>query len=382
MLAITSIVRHASPDQQSSYLTLVDSVSGQVLARYALPEAAGRARDPNPRGGMRGARGLAVMGMGLAIATGDRIFVTDRAGKLVREVSHPLAGGIHDISAAANGFWVAATASNFALLFSEGGDLLDSWHPCSDDGVRNALGIPTWCRPDPSLDYRDPTPGIAQHDLTHLNGMIVSGSHLLVSLGQVLPRHAIRGLRLRAGAVRAAANIPVLAPMVARLRSGRETRLLEKALPAPTKDGGFYAIAKVPLRTGKTAPPGKILWRKADAKTPKHNLVASNGQIAYADSDRGAVVWIDTSTGNEVHAVDVPGSPPFARGLCELADGSHAVGSQRPLSVSVIDPTRQRTRTFSLPGHKWETSYSVTELPASHSSAAEGLASWCQHAEV
>jgi hypothetical protein len=376
-VAVTSIVRHAAASEHSSFLTVVDIGTERIVGRFAIPETSMREHDRNPRGGIRGARGIAIGEDSWAVATADRIYVLNLAGGLVREISHPLAGGIHDLCPAAAGVWVAATASNSALLFSWDGQLLDSWHWCLDEGIRESFDLPRGLAPDPFLDYRVPSAGIGQYDITHLNSVYAAGTQLLVSLGHILPHAAIRQLRRRSRIARYGDRHRLTSSLVAKARHRRESRLLEASLPAPERKGGTYAVVSVPLEAGRISrAPSSVVWQDARVKTPKHNLLLANGALLYTDSDRGLLVTVDVADRRELRTVAIPGSPPFARGLCAVGD-AYVVGSQRPLSLSIVSQGHV-TGSIVLPGHEWETSYAVGYLPPTHRNVLDELTDWAE----
>ena len=57
-IAVTSAVRHAGAADFSGYVRMVDLGSGEVALKAPIPESGRRADDPNPRGGVRGAKGI------------------------------------------------------------------------------------------------------------------------------------------------------------------------------------------------------------------------------------------------------------------------------------------------------------------------------------
>jgi hypothetical protein len=55
------------------------------------------------------------------------------------------------------------------------------------------------------------------------------------------------------------------------------------------------------------------------------------------DSNTNRLVAIDPKTGKDRASVDIPGDPPYARGLAPLGGNRWLVGSQRPLAVHEVD---------------------------------------------
>jgi len=67
-LIVTTVVRHAGQKQASGFFHIADTRTKQVLRKFAVPESAFRLNDPNPRGGLRGARGVSCWGDRIIIA--------------------------------------------------------------------------------------------------------------------------------------------------------------------------------------------------------------------------------------------------------------------------------------------------------------------------
>src|SRR5205085_400866 len=91
-LVFTSVIRGAALRETSGIVGVVDLERREVVSRSPVPESEHRANDPNPRGGVRGARGVAASGDRLVVANSDRLLVFDAAWSLVCELSHPWLG--------------------------------------------------------------------------------------------------------------------------------------------------------------------------------------------------------------------------------------------------------------------------------------------------
>src|SRR5690606_17006254 len=96
-LLVTTILRHAPPGVPSGFASVLELPSGEIVSRSAAPDSPWRRRDPNPRGGLRGAKGISFCGERLALASTDCVYVFDRRWRLQRAISHPLAAGLHDV---------------------------------------------------------------------------------------------------------------------------------------------------------------------------------------------------------------------------------------------------------------------------------------------
>ena len=96
-ILISTIVRNAHHTERSAAICLLDLPTASVR-RLAVPEAAHRNSDLNPRGGMRGARGVAVAGDEIFVANYGSILRYDREWNLKSIISHPHCADIHDIA--------------------------------------------------------------------------------------------------------------------------------------------------------------------------------------------------------------------------------------------------------------------------------------------
>jgi hypothetical protein len=121
-LAVTTIVRYAPLDTPAGWLRVVELDGRSQLAMAPLPDALHRGADPNPRGGLRGGRGLAALPDRLAVAIHDRILVFDTDWRLDRVLSHRWMGGPHDIAADAGGLWVTCADNDLVVRLGSKGD--------------------------------------------------------------------------------------------------------------------------------------------------------------------------------------------------------------------------------------------------------------------
>jgi len=196
-LLVTSIVRHADLRQASGFASVLELDSGRILMRSPVPESTRRARDPNPRGGLRGARGIAFCGNKLALANTERVLIFDSNWRLKNEITHPLMAGIHDLLADPEGIWVTCTSADLLVRVSWEGDLVSVWEWRADARLRTQLGFKQLARVNRGIDFRDPESSrSAPRNLAHLNSIHHSGDRILVSLGRVIPPHSYKRLVL------------------------------------------------------------------------------------------------------------------------------------------------------------------------------------------
>ena len=250
-----------------------------------MPEARLRACDPNPRGGTRGARGIAVGDGEILVANYDTIFRYDASWRLVGAISNPQCADIHDIAFCDGRLWVASTRNDRLFQFDLDGNVKDRFDPWDMGFVQDAFGIARG-RSDAAGDLRDPrTHDKSQTDRLHLNSFaFADDGGLLVSLGQVRVNGHCESAIVRFGA-----------------------------------SGG-----------------ADVVHHAAAAPVPAHNVIElPDGTIVHCDTANGQVIAIDPAPGNDVKTL-LQTCGGYARGLCVLDDRRLAVGVQN--EVWLFDP--------------------------------------------
>ena len=359
-IAVTSAVRHAGSADFSGFFRVVELDSGRVAAKAPIPESAWRADDPNPRGGVRGAKGVSAHGDRLVVANSERVFVFDPSWKLVREITHPLMGAVHDVLAVDDGIWVTCSACDLLLKVDWSGEPLEMWSWRSDPALVAALGFDSLPPFDPDLDHRDPR--VAQqgvHNVVHLNAVAPSEDGLLLMFGRIVDPGLVRQRARKAVAARALARVGISRPLPTK----------PTPVPASTIPGSSFAIVELPA---SGAP--HVLFRSAGTTVPNHNVAAHGDDVVYLDSNEGQLV-VAGRDGTERAAVQVPGEPSFARGLVRIAARTYLVGSQAPLSLHAVDlDAGAVVESVELEGEPNESVYGLEIVPDSFAAPpAEGL---------
>jgi hypothetical protein len=377
-LAITTIVRGAPLGVPSGYLRIVDLDSGAQHPPVPLPDAHHRARDTNPRGGLRGGRGIAATADRLAVAVNDRILVLDRGWQLCAVLSHRWMGGLHDLAADEAGIWATCADNDLLLRLDWDGRLRDHWHWRTDRRLRRGLGHGWLPKFERWTDHRDPLGGGLRIDFGHLNAVAIDGDRLLVGLGMVRtpaslwwPLARERGLR---AATRVGLNRPAQAA-VARWRaspaaaigrrqghgpSGPATLELEPEGAAP----GGWTWALVELSPNGRRPRATLVARHPCGPRPAHNAVPCGDLVAVNDSPGSRVLGVDRRTGQIARSVALPGEFRFPRGLVRLADGRLVVGTQLPASLQIVDLERERIdECLLLDDDRGEATYALAAVP-------------------
>jgi hypothetical protein len=291
----TTVVRESVfGRQETGYVYDIDLDAGAVEHRLPVPPPSRPAPDDNPRGGIRGGRGVAVTPMGVVLATYDTLVRYDDGWQIADVVESPLFAGLHEISWDGEALWVTATAID-ALLRVDGRVPSVAWDPHGDT-IASILGVPD--RDPALLDRCDregrPAPRL---DHCHLNGVTRRGDAVILHLGLVRRRRTVRDrLARRVGA------LPAGESLVVRLNG---------------------------------TPQPEILVRLRAGELPTHNgQFVATGRIAVNDSTANTLRIFAAETGAELHAFPMPGT--WLRGLAPLGDGRALVGTA-PAAIRAVD---------------------------------------------
>lgn len=285
-LLATTIVRGSAAHETSGYLYVVDLEERAVAARSPIMEAPLRDGDPNPRGGMRGGRGLAVNGDEIFVANFSAVYRFDADWRLLNVISHPACADIHDITFHDGSLWVTSTRNDLILQFSPEGRLLDHIDVHRFDVVVELhQSNPMSGREEllsGAIDFRDPrTHNKDGYDTAHVNAVTFGPEgDLIVLLGQ----------------------------------TGRPENPIS-ALLSIDENG----VASVPLALG-------------DAIVPRHNaLFLPEGDLVLSDTPQGELVHVAPISGSELSRTKLQGG--YLRGLVRLDDGRLVVGQQEYLVI-------------------------------------------------
>jgi hypothetical protein len=90
---------------------------------------------------------------------------------------------------------------------------------------------------------------------------------------------------------------------------------------------------------GRVVTPGVLCNRGLESN---HNVLRIEDLVVHNDSNTGRLVAGEWHTDPERHAICVPGSPSFARGLALVGERVLVVGSQAPAAIHAIDLAAER----------------------------------------
>jgi hypothetical protein len=375
-IAVSSVIRNVPAALESGRLRVVDLESGETLLSAPVPQSAHRRVDPNPRGGLRGARGVSFSGDRFVLANTERLFVFDTEWRMVGELSNSWTADIHEVLAEPDGIWVTCAACDLLLKLGWDGEVLASWSWRSDRALATGFGFDSLPEVQDGIDYRDPRQrGHAVHDVGHLNAVTRARGGLLVSLGRVLTPRAYRTRGLTRRVRLAAARAPITRPVMAALGRRYVRKAQTDVLPMPDRRPGSSALVLVsdPAATDAT-PSADVILRQDGLDLPNHNGLAVGDLVAYNDTNGCRLVARDRRNGGSPRSVEVPGNPGYARGLAWLGGETFIVGSQRPLALHTIDLGAGRVTASTVIGKDpWESVSSIALVPDSFDDPPERL---------
>jgi hypothetical protein len=158
--------------------------------------------------------------------------------------------------------------------------------------------------------------------------------------------------------VKQRAKKAALARVLARVGISRPLPTKPTPVPASTIPGSSFAIVELPA--GRSP---QVVLHGHGTTVPNHNVAALGEDVVYLDSNGGRLV-VAGRDGAERAAVQIPGSPSFARGLARIGERTFLVGSQAPLALHAVDlGAGAVVETVELDGEPNESVYGLEALP-------------------
>lgn len=326
-LIVGSAHRVIPSRQLSGYIYIIDVEQQAVLKKMEGIDPPFREHDNNPRGGMRGMRGIAIRDGEIGLSNYSGVFCFDRHWNLTRTFSHPICSSIHEVLFDGAGALLASTGTDTLVRLDGEGKLVSTWFVHDDRTITLQAGI----RKAPmtgremlarGTDFRDRRqPHSQEYDKTHLNSLDqCPNGDLLVSLGLVVDAQFSALMRLKALLIKVGAWKWVLkANRGIRALFGLKKHKLSELVVQPTRSRS--AVVRL-------SPDGKarLLLLLENMSNPSHSVRAlADGSAIYLDTSNGSVIHFNAETGAILHRTEI--TDQFLRGAVCLPDGRFALGA-------------------------------------------------------
>ena len=322
--------RHTRVDEPSGHLIAYD-LENQKIDRFSeIIEPPYREENPNPRGGLRGLKGISIHNNRIAVANASTIFYYDEKWNPISYIWHPSCAGIHDIALMDDKIWVTGSRNDLLMCLDLDGNPLEFY---DTRAFAPLLDISKW-QPKPFLtntqikngeiDFRDPrTHDEVFCDSSHVNSLtIMQNGDLLISCGLLKNPNHLRLLFIKNWLIRKG-----VWQKVVELNGFMLQNILQKKMKnrhsgdlvlQPAR--GYSAILRI--TKDRDVQPCLIF---DNATAPAHSVrVLNDGTAIYLKTSSGEIIHFEPESG-EVISTTVIGES-FLRGARELPDGSLLLG--------------------------------------------------------
>lgn len=330
-LIISTCTRAVSSDMPSGHLYSIDLERLKVLQKTAGIEPPYRQLDLNPRGGMRGLKGMSLRNTELVVANYSVLFFFDCKWNLLQTMTHPSISGLHEIYYAADGIWVTSSVNDLIARFDLHGKLSEFDYIRSYESLMWQLGGPPrqlLTKTDilePGIDFRNPTQNqIITFDRTHLNGIdMLPDGRIVISLGLIVG-DLFSVLEQMKSLMRRLGIWQTFLALNRRLRSalGLKKQMLSELVIQPP-------IARSAIICGRPKDGWRTCLQFQVAQNPSHSpRFLEDGTGYYLDSSHGRLLHFD-GQGNLLSNPVI--TEKFLRGLLPLPNGQLAIGAGNTL---------------------------------------------------
>jgi hypothetical protein len=363
-ILVTTVCRNTPPNEPSGYIYLIDAHQQRVLQRSRMIEPAFRAVDTNPRGGLRGSRGISIREDEIAIANASIVFRYDPHWRLKGILTHPSVAAIHDILyQGKDRIWLTAACNDLVFQFDLTGKMIQHFYLRKPGAVTAQLGWkpPIILRPEQILqgeiDFRDPRSYAEEaYNNAHINSICaLSEKEVLVSMGLVIDRRFSTLLLVKKHLERAGLWSSLLA-INRKLRSllRMQKNVHSDLIVQPAR--GKSAVIRI--AAGQEP---KVVLTVKDTTVPSHSVQVLADQTAvYLNTTTGEVIHFHTEDGSVITSTQV--TDGFLRGALQLHGPALLLGSKRELLTFNLS-TRRVTDTMTITQDPDESVYDIKILP-------------------
>ena len=363
---ISTTCRKASLNESSGHLYVFDSDEWKTIQKGSIIEPPFREFDPNPRGGIRGGKGIAITKDHLLLSNAVAVFHFNHDWILQNVITHPSCAGIHDILLDSNQhLWVTSARNDLLFKFNLTGDLLDFYN--FRDKTNPWYSSIYWNRSlltqediiEGRTDFRDPrTHSQSFFDSTHVNGICsqLDGS-ILVSLGLVVSNSFSVLSHIKEFLIRKGYWDLII----------RINKFIINLFSLKKK---FHSELIFTLKNGKSVvvcfSPGAIpkpCFEIKNLNVPSHSLLARpDGSVLYLNTSAGELVHFRPAEQQPLSLTRI--SSTFLRGITHLSNNHYLIGTQNKLYLFNLD-TLCIENSFKLSDNLNEIVFSIHKYPES-----------------
>lgn len=373
-ILVSTSGRHTPVDQPSGHIIVFDLEKREVVRQCEIIEPPYRVENPNPRGGLRGSKGISVDGNRIAISNASTIFLYDENWTPLHYFYHPSCAGVHDILLDGDVIWVTGARNDLLCKLDFEGKLLQYFDTRTFAGI---IKDPKWNPPifqnqeqiiTGRIDFRDPrTHDEVFADASHINAISkLSNGDLLISCGLLKHQGHQRLLYVKNWLIRNHLweSFEKINRFFRQYFIKMENRHSGELVVQPAK--GSSAI----FRITKDGDVSKVLLLPA-ATAPSHSArVLKDGTAIYLKTTSGELYHFDPISG-EIFSIDQIGEK-FLRGATELDDGTLILGDNNRLIHYDLKNHKVIFSALASPD-KMEAIFDFTVLPSSFSLPPESF---------
>jgi hypothetical protein len=335
ILLISTSCRHTPIDQPSGHLIVFELETRRVIKRCEIIEAPYQYLNPNPRGGLRGLKGIGLYGNRIAIANTSTIFIYDSQWKPIDYFWHPSCAGIHDIAMTADRAWVTSSRNDLLFEFSLSGKLVNyfdarTFFPLMFDSGKFPKPFLSQSQIEGgSIDFRDPrTHDEGWCDASHINGLgLMRNGDLLVSCGLIKNLNhqqllVIKNWMVRKGIWSRVIQINKAIRRSAIKRTIHDRRIEDLVVQPVHGKSGIVRISS----------DGKVnsCLTIGEVTAPSHSVrELIDGTAVYLRTTTGKLLHFDPMNGRTIEEIFIGNH--FLRGARELADNTLILGDNNIL---------------------------------------------------
>lgn len=329
---VSTASRHKSPDQASGHYYVVDTDTFQIIQCSEIIEPPHREYDTNPRGGVRGGKGIFIRDDIVVLSNSSAVYIYNHDWIPKSIISHPSLGGIHDLCVIGEQVWITSSRNDLLFCFDFQGNILDYFDFRKMPDVFQDI---KW-KPNPFLsethiyggktDFRDPRthdPNVS--DAAHINGVDqLPGGDLLVSLGLLIDTKFSRLLLIKKWMVEKGIWKKWLAV----------NRLISRAFSMKKKMHSDMVIqparaysAVVRISENRQVTPCLSFYGPT---VPSHSVRAlQDGTAVYLNTTNGEIIHFSPDTGVIISKETL--GKKFLRGVRQMKNGKLLVGDHQML---------------------------------------------------